>query len=98
MDIADTLRALVREEVRAEIRKVLDQAQSPEYLTTSTAADFAKLSEATIRRWVRRGKLASFRAGRELRVLRSDLERVLKDDAANDSGDSPELRAARDFR
>jgi excisionase family DNA binding protein len=41
------------------------------------AAEVAKVNPATVRKWVEEGRLGRYRAGRELRVKRSELDRLL---------------------
>ena len=93
--IEDGLRALIAETVRTEVRRELGAAMKPEeFLSTLNAAKVADVVPATIRRWVKSGKLPGSHAGRVLRVSRAELERFLKTGArAND--DSPEAVAAR---
>lgn len=75
-DFESNLRNLVRDVVREEIAAASRAPQS-EYLTTRAAAELARVTTGTIQRWVSDGKLAEHRAGRVLRVLRSDLESFL---------------------
>lgn len=59
----------------------------PEYLTTRQAADRLKVTEGTVRRWVRaglmRGSRLSDRAG--YRIPREEIERVLREGFGFDS-------------
>jgi hypothetical protein len=52
-----------------------------------------------VRRWIREGKLVGHRAGRVMRVRRSELEQLLRDggQCCADSNESPEALALRDF-
>ena len=44
-----------------------------EILTIPEVAKFLKLSEATIRRWIKSGKLPAFQIGRKYRIRKSDI-------------------------
>jgi excisionase family DNA binding protein len=81
--------------VRREIERVLDEARRDSFLSAADAAKLAHVSEVTIRRWLRSGKLTEHRTGRIVRVSRTDLERLLRSAPSNDL--SPEQRALRDF-
>jgi len=83
------IRDVVREENR-EIRDMLkslldmlrkDHAQaatgSPRYLSADAAAQLAGVKAQTIQRWVRRGDLRGYYAGRVLRIRLDELERYL---------------------
>jgi len=103
LDIELGLRALIAEVVRDELRKLTAPTPDDEYLSTRAAASFADVSGGTIRRWIREGKLPPHRAGRLVRVKRSELERMMKDGAgrantAKVAAESPEDRARRMFR
>jgi excisionase family DNA binding protein len=86
---------LVRNIVREEIAKMTKPA---EYLSVRAAAELASVTMSTIRRWVREKRLVEHRAGREVRVKRTDLERLMSVGRrrAADAHLSPEARALRD--
>lgn len=102
-----TDRAKLRAAITAAIAPLVDVlvdslAPSPpappaEYLTTAAAATVASVSEGTIRRWVRDGKIRGYRAGRVLRVRRDELDQMLatgrRSTVSND--ESPEEMAVR---
>jgi excisionase family DNA binding protein len=78
-DFEHQLRELVREVVREELARVRGEpATSGEYLSTGAAAQIAGVHPGTIRRWIREGRLAEHRAGRVVRVLRSELEQLMR--------------------
>jgi excisionase family DNA binding protein len=52
------------------------------WLTTAQISDELKLHPATVRSWVKSGRLAAIRVGRTWRVRRSDLARALELDAS----------------
>ena len=69
------------------------------WLTVAQVSDELKLHPATVRSWVKSGRLAAVRAGRTWRVRRSDLDRALELDAspgyvAEAGSTSPDARAA----
>lgn len=81
------IREVVREEVRQALReqapKVPEQnAATNEYLTVREAGLRARVDEATIRTWMRRGVLGTYRAGRVYRVKADELDRYLGRQAA----------------
>ena len=90
------LEQLVRSIVRDELAKAKPANDVTEFLSTTEAAEFASVAPGTIRRWIREGKLRDHRAGRLVRVLRTDLEKLLKEPWQVDSL-TPEQRARREF-
>jgi excisionase family DNA binding protein len=92
------LRAMIAEIVREELARALAELARPdEYLSPRRAAQLADVAPATIRRWIREGRLASTSAGRAIRVCRSELERFLRRDGRSHDDLTPEAAAARDF-
>lgn len=87
-------RALLLEVMREVIREELGPRRSisDEYLSVGRAAAVAEVTPGTIRLWMNEGKLGRHRAGRELRVKRADLERLLRGEAPS-TDPSPEERA-----
>jgi excisionase family DNA binding protein len=73
------LRSLIADVVRDEVRRALaDHAPATaDLLTVAEAADAARVSAATVRRWIRTGQLAAQGDGRRLRVRRRDLDQLL---------------------
>ena len=57
--------------------RLCQQPVQPEYLTVSEASRLFVVTEGTVRRWIREGKLASSRAGRAVRLKREDLEQFM---------------------
>jgi excisionase family DNA binding protein len=77
--LVNALRDLVREVVREELARERLDRRGDEFLTVRKAAEFAQVSPPTIRRWIKKGWLASHRKGKRLlRVTRSDVKRVLR--------------------
>ena len=60
----------------------------PRLLTTQEAAEFLRVSRATIRRWCKAGQLPAVRIGRQWRIDMDQLERVLAGEAP--LGERPE--------
>lgn len=100
----DRLRASIAAAIAPLVEVIIDSIATPaptpaEYLTTAGAATVAAVNEATIRRWVREGKIRGYRAGRVLRVRRDELDQMLETGrrvtraASND--ESPEELAMR---
>src|SRR5215472_12323907 len=51
--------------------------QEPKFLRVSVAAHELGLHPTTIRRWLAQGKLASVQVGREARIPRTEIERLV---------------------
>lgn len=95
--LEQSLRALVAQEVRAEVRRAVAEALRPdEFLSPATAAKLAEVTPETIRRWVKAGKLTRYgvkgakKRTRVLRVSRLELERLLRADGAQNDQRTPE--------
>jgi len=93
--IEQTLRALVVDVVREELGR-MKLASSDEYMKVGEAAELARVVPATIRKWLRTGRLARHSAGADPRVKRADLERLLRT-PGTPSQLTPEQLARRDF-
>jgi excisionase family DNA binding protein len=75
----DQLRELVKSMVHDEVARVLvERDRATEYLSTAEAAERARVTTRTIRRWIDDKRLAACRAGREIRVRASDLDALLR--------------------
>jgi hypothetical protein len=95
----NALRALVAEEMRKVLREEMcRQPERDEYLPVATAAQIAAVVPDTIRAWIRQGRLTERWAGRELRVIRSELDRLLATPTPSSSEASPEEEARRYLR
>lgn len=80
MTFEETLQQIVRDAVRVELAKLADNPLrngDESYLSIAKAARVADVAPGTIRAWIRNGRLACKRAGRVLRVGRSELDRFL---------------------
>lgn len=80
MTMEDTLRILVREEVRSAVREVvatLRPAGESPLMTVREAASFARVAEPTVRSWIQQGKLNRYGTKGALRIKRDELERLL---------------------
>ena len=94
--LVDGLRAFIARSVRDELAKLA--TPTPEdYLSTSEAAKVAKVAPATIRRWMKDGKLREHRAGRLVRISRSDLERLIREGRPRNDSSTPEQLARRKY-
>jgi hypothetical protein len=90
--LEDAVREMIRDLVRVEVKAaVADATRVDEYLSTAAAARVADVAPITIRRWIGAGKLTRHSAGRELRVSRLELERVLKGSSATKSNTPEQL-------
>jgi len=49
-----------------------------EVLTVKEVANFLRISRVTAWRWCNEGKLPAFRVGRQWRILRGDLEQMIR--------------------
>jgi len=58
------------------------------FLTVAEVAELLKLNQQTVRNWIDQGSMPAIRIGRRVRILRSDLDRVL----ASGYQGSPALR------
>ena len=59
----------------ARERGPLDDA----FLTVAEVAELLKLNQQTVRNWIDQGSLPAVRVGRRVRILRSDLERLVEE-------------------
>jgi excisionase family DNA binding protein len=75
MDLELTIKAAVREALREELPRVLAELrpQTSDLLSIGEAAELAGVNAATVREWIRIGKLKRLGTDRIWRVLRSDL-------------------------
>lgn len=55
----------------------LETTAPAELLSVQEAADYAKVSTQTVRRWIKSRKLKIYRAGRQIRIDKSDLVDLL---------------------
>jgi excisionase family DNA binding protein len=96
------LRALVEQAAEKAFRKVLREGPPPpnvseRWVPTAHLARDYSIAQATIRQWIRQGKLRSMRVGRALRVSFADFERLISTPSAEGDRDlSPEELADRD--
>jgi excisionase family DNA binding protein len=97
--LASAIAELVRVEVDARVRAALAERPAvPELLSTSEAAQYAKVTPRSIRRWLDQGKLQGLHAGRELRIRRADLDKLMRTGRQRKAAElTPEQLAARDF-
>jgi excisionase family DNA binding protein len=84
----ETIRALVRDVVREELKVALsghatatlqrNGRHDDGYFSIARAAIFADVAPGTLRRWIRSGRLPVRRAGRVYRIARAELEDFLR--------------------
>jgi len=87
----DSIRSIVREVVREEIRAALDErgrlgarnanqrsAADASYVSIARAAQLAAVAPGTLRRWLKEGRIPTHRAGRVYRIAMADLETFLR--------------------
>lgn len=90
--IRDTVRAVLREELRSALAEF--KARAPgEYLTVAQAAEVAQVAPDTVLRWLGNARLKGSRAGARWRVRRDEIDRFLSE--PQKSGLTPEEAAAR---
>ncbi|HEU0035895.1 MAG TPA: helix-turn-helix domain-containing protein [Kofleriaceae bacterium] len=83
-DLAAGLRAwiadIVRTELKVQLAGIVPSPKVPPspYMTAKEAGEYARVSAATIRKWIRTGRLQAHGAGRELRVRIDDLVDTLR--------------------
>lgn len=68
-------------EIESVVRRVIGEALTEggdPYLSAASAARYADVSPATVRRWIRSGDLPAVGSGKLLRVRQSDLERFME--------------------
>ena len=90
---------LVRIEVDSRVRAALaERTAVAELLSTAEAGRYARVAPRSIRRWLVQGKLQALHAGRELRIRRADLDKLMcRGRRRTDAGLTPEQLAERDF-
>ena len=94
-DLEAALRPIVAKLVADELAK---HKPANDYLSIAEAADIARVSPYTIRRWVRVGALTRHEAGARILVRREELEKHLTCEVVSiDSKLSPGERARRRF-
>jgi excisionase family DNA binding protein len=59
------------------------QPKQLKLLSVSEAANYAKVSTQTVRRWIKAGHLKIYRAGRQIRIDEADLLAYLTGQAAS---------------
>lgn len=56
----------------------MERKQDPSFFTERTLADFLAVSDRTIRNWIRRGELPSYKFGAARRIDPADVKRFLE--------------------
>ena len=94
--IEDTLRAIVREEIRNALKDALgERAKTSDAarLTVQEAAALAKVCSKTVRSWLDAEELTTYRAGRQLRIDSAELERFMSNGPKQSGELTPEQLA-----
>lgn len=94
--IEDTLRAIVREEIRNALKDALGERTNTSdaaRLTVKEAAAIAKVCDKTVRAWLDDKELTTYRAGRQLRVDRAELETFMATGPKHKGEQTPEQLA-----
>lgn len=92
--LASAIRQLVQTEVATQVTAALAERPAvPELLSTGEAAQYAKVTPRSIRRWLDQGKLRALHAGRELRIRRADLDKLMRGGRRREIELSPEALA-----
>jgi len=96
--LASAIRQLVQTEVAAQVAAALaERPAMDELLSTAEAAQYARVTPRSIRRWLDEGKLRALHAGRELRIRRADLDELMRGGRRKTAELTPEQLAERDF-
>lgn len=96
--LASAIRQLVQAEVAAQVAAALAERPAvAELMSTGEAAQYAKVTPRSIRRWLDQGKLQALHAGRELRIRRADLDELMRGGRRRKAALTPEQLAERDF-
>ena len=72
-----------------------DNEHDEAFLTVAEVAELLKLNQQTVRNWIDAGKLPAFRVGRRVRILRTDLDRILADGRQGGGTSIPSTSALR---
>lgn len=92
--LTNAIRHLVQTEVAAQVAAALAERPAvAELLSTSEAAQYAKVTPRSILRWLDQGKLRALHAGRELRIRRADLDKLMRGGRRREVELSPEALA-----
>ena len=91
--VRDALASFIDERIAAALSK-LSRPANDEYLTTRAAADVARVTPGTVRRWIRRKHLTKHVSGGRVRISRHELEKYLSGAPQNES---PQDMARRRF-
>jgi excisionase family DNA binding protein len=80
----DRLRTDPREIIREELSALLPGGapQSDRLMTAGEVANYTGVTPATVRLWVKEGKVAAIQAGRQWRFRREDVGRALRSEKA----------------
>lgn len=92
---------IIEDAVQRALKSAAIPGADDGYISIAAAAERADVNPATIRSWQDAGRLPTYWAGRERRVLRSDLDALMKQPPTRADGEasanSPEALARRSF-
>jgi excisionase family DNA binding protein len=100
--ILELVRQAVRQVIREEVTNTLLRRQDAtlkEWLNTAEAAELAGLSEWTVRQWIKLGRVAASKLGRQWRIRREDLLAAVKSPApetVSENSETEHLRTAKE--
>lgn len=92
--IATAVAVKVNESMRAMLRELLVEVRPSlvgDYITVKEAARISGFHPSTIRKWIRMGRLPRHGTGRQLRVRRDELDRLLAADPGGDERTPEEI-------
>jgi excisionase family DNA binding protein len=98
--VDEAIRAAVRDAVATELRNAIGsvhstaQSTSEGYISIAKAAEIADTHPATIRAWIRSGRLAAGRTGRHYKVLRADVMKLISSAQKSEAGVDAQKRIA----
>jgi excisionase family DNA binding protein len=76
-------------------------AETPDEFMTAEVASVLKLNQQTVRNWIDQGKRPPLRAGRRVRIRRTDFQKLVDDSytvRSSDQSQTIETFTAEDFR
>ncbi len=101
--LEELFQALVREELRPFVQMLHELLErlgravhaGDEFLSVTESAKVAHVGESTVRGWIKSGHLKAGKAGRLLRIRRSDLEALIMQARLEKRRPDPEAEAAK---
>jgi excisionase family DNA binding protein len=75
--VADSIKIMTAPRTPRRVVEPTGAAASLTLMSVKGAADYAKVSTQTVRRWIKSGSLKFYRGGRQIRIDESDLVNFL---------------------